>query len=127
MGTNVAFNCASYRLSSRRTDEDNLMDSPLIQDDYSDFVLKEDARSVWITVDNISVYVRRTDEGVAVDLYPLSMEMEDSIVGTWCLRQEAKERLEDYEHQLEADNNRQRATADWKDLRPESDGDEEGA
>lgn len=98
----------------------------LLQEDYSDYVLKEEVRSVWITVDNLSIYVRRTDEGVAIDIYPRGMEMEDSIVGTWCLRSEATERLEDYENELRADDHRRRAIANWPGLRPESDGDEEG-
>jgi hypothetical protein len=36
-----------------------------------DYVLPEDQQSVWITVGNISVYIKRNDEGVSVDLYPL--------------------------------------------------------
>ena len=41
-------------------------------------------------MNNVSVYVRRTDEGVAVDLYPKGDEMEDAICGTWCLFSEAE-------------------------------------
>lgn len=102
------------------------MDSALIQEEFGDFILKEEATSVWITVDNMSVYVRRTDEGVAVDIYPRGMETDDSIVGTWCLKSEATERLEDYENKFRSDDYRRRAIANWAGLRPESDGDEEG-
>jgi|VirMetMinimDraft_7_1064189.scaffolds.fasta_scaffold00786_7 hypothetical protein len=70
------------------------MDGALHQEEYADFVLKKEAQSVWVTIDNLSLYVRRTDEGVAVDIYPVGMEMEDPIVGTWCLRSEAQERIE---------------------------------
>jgi len=56
----------------------------------SDYILRKGHQSVWITVDNISVYVRRTDEGVAVDLYPVGDEMEDAICGTWALFTEAE-------------------------------------
>ncbi len=56
----------------------------------SDYILREGHSSVWVTVDNISVYVRRTDEGVAVDLYPVGEEMEDSLCGTWALFSEAE-------------------------------------
>lgn len=77
------------------------MDSALIQEEFSDYILPEDVTSFWVAVDNLSLYIRRTDEGVAVDIYPVGMEMEDSIVGTWCLRSEAQERIEEYEHELE--------------------------
>lgn len=102
------------------------MMSVLRQEDESDFLLEEDATSVWITVDNISVYVRRTDEGVAVDLYPKGYEMEDSIIGTWCLRSEAAGRIEYYENELRAGDDGRRAIADWPGLRDREDGDEEG-
>lgn len=102
------------------------MDSSLIQEEYSDFILKEEAQSVWITIDNLSLYVRRTDEGVAVDIYPKGMEMEDSIVGTWCLRSEAQERIDEYEDELRARDDGRRAIADWPGLRDEPDGDTKG-
>lgn len=65
----------------------------LRQEGNNDYVLEEE--SCWITVNNISVRVRRTDEGVAVDLYPLGQEFYDSIVGTWALFSEAEEYIED--------------------------------
>lgn len=46
--------------------------------------------SVYITVENISVYVKRDDEGVSVDLFPLGREMEESLAGTWATYDEAK-------------------------------------
>ncbi len=61
----------------------------------NDYILEEGAPSCWISVDNISVYVRRTDEGVAVDLYPIGLEMEDALVGTWALFSEAEEQISD--------------------------------
>ena len=54
-----------------------------------DYTLHPDAHSVWITVDNISVYIVRTDEGVSVDLFPKGREGDESIAGTWALNQEA--------------------------------------
>lgn len=69
----------------------------LRQEGESDYTLEEDATSCWIAVDNISVYVRRTDEGVAVDLYPNGQEMEDALVGTWALFSEAQEVIDDCE------------------------------
>lgn len=67
----------------------------LRQEGETDYRLEDDQQSCWISVGNISVYVRRTDEGVAVDLYPLGQEMYDSIVGTWALFSEAEEYIED--------------------------------
>ena len=57
----------------------------------TDYELNKDFKSCWITVDNISVYVRRTDEGVAVDLYPVQGETQESIGGTWATFAEASE------------------------------------
>ncbi len=67
-------------------------------DQPNDYTLLEGARSVWITVGNIAVYVYRTDEGVVVDLYPASREMATSVGSTWALFSEVEadelERLE---------------------------------
>lgn len=67
----------------------------LRQEGENDYLLEEDYKSCWITVGNISVYVVRGDEGVAIDLYPLGQEMYDPIVGTWALFSEAEEQIED--------------------------------
>lgn len=53
-----------------------------------DYELREDCQSVWITVGDISVYIKREDEGVAVDLYPLHDEMADSLASCWALNGE---------------------------------------
>lgn len=66
------------------------MSNALKREGESDYVLRKKHDSVWITINNISVYVRRTDEGVAVDLYPKGDEMEDSMCGTWALFSEAE-------------------------------------
>ena len=59
-----------------------------------DFELKEG--SAWITVGNISVYIRKSDEGVAVDLFPVGGEaLENSLAGTWVTFAEA-EPVEDF-------------------------------
>jgi hypothetical protein len=62
------------------------MGQPLSDSDYE---LPADQDSVWISVDNISVYVKRTDEGVVVDLFPKGMEMDDAIAGTYAFHAEA--------------------------------------
>jgi len=55
----------------------------LIRQNESDYYLKDNENSVWITVGDISVYVVRTDEGVVVDLYPLDNENAESLASTY--------------------------------------------
>jgi hypothetical protein len=58
----------------------------------SDYTLHPDAQSCWVTVDNVAVYIKRTDEGVVVDLYPNGYEAQiDSIAGTYVFFQEVEE------------------------------------
>jgi len=51
--------------------------------------------SAWITVGNISVYIRKNESGVAVDLYSAGDEMGESLAGTWLTYAEA-EPVEDF-------------------------------
>jgi hypothetical protein len=44
-----------------------------------DFVLVPDAPSAWVRIDNIAVYLRRTDEGVIVELFPSGGEDEEAL------------------------------------------------
>jgi len=70
------------------------MDFPLgvlTREGETDYLLEPGAVSCWITVGNISVYVMRTDEGVAVDLLPLHREGEAAITSTWALFSEAED------------------------------------
>jgi len=67
------------------------MRGALHQDQYSDYTLKQGENSVWITVDNISVYVVRADEGVIVDLYPKGDEMSAPLTGTYAFNSEAED------------------------------------
>jgi hypothetical protein len=57
-----------------------------------DYLLEEG--SCWITVGNLSVYVKKDDEGVSVDIYPLRDENSDLIAGTYALFSEAGEEEE---------------------------------
>lgn len=63
---------------------------PLTHENDNDYVLDEGARSVWITVDNISVYIHRTDEGVVVDLYALGVEDDECLGSTYAFNNEAQ-------------------------------------
>lgn len=51
-----------------------------LQED-NDYIIPPGLTSVWITVDNISLYIKREAEGVVVDLYPLNDEMSASLAG----------------------------------------------
>lgn len=46
--------------------------------------------SAWITVGPHSVYLRKTDEGIAVDIYPLGEENSDSIASTYAFDADAQ-------------------------------------
>lgn len=65
-----------------------LIQDDLFDDDCSDYSLDDEATSVWITVGNLSVYIMRTDEGVAVDILPLGNEGAEAITSTWALDDE---------------------------------------
>lgn len=45
----------------------------------TDYELAELAPSCWIGVDNLSVYIRRTDTGVGIEVYAKGEEAEDPI------------------------------------------------
>lgn len=49
--------------------------------DCSDYILNQN--SCWITVNNLSLYIMQTGNGVAIDIYVLHREMEDPIATTW--------------------------------------------
>jgi hypothetical protein len=55
----------------------------------SDYTLRPGQVSCWVSVGNISVYVVRADEGVAVDLYPKGREFEP-LASTYALFAEAE-------------------------------------
>ena len=45
-----------------------------LEEGDTDYELSKDYSSCWITVDDVSVWVRRTEEGVEVQLFPHKME-----------------------------------------------------
>ena len=61
----------------------------LTLNDGRDYTL--DGNSVWITVDTVSVYIRRQEEGVSVCLYPTGREDEDAIGETYVAYDECRE------------------------------------
>lgn len=61
----------------------------LTQTGETDYLLN--GASVWIGVGGISVYLRRIDEGVAVDLFPLHEETEVPLASTYAYCYEGKD------------------------------------
>lgn len=49
----------------------------------NEYSLNEESESVWITVDTLSVYVCRTEEGVVVDIFVLDKESLPPIASTY--------------------------------------------
>jgi len=62
---------------------DDALSQSTTDDQGTDYVLNEKATSCWITVDNISIYIVRTEEGVAVEIYPLNHEMDEMLGCTY--------------------------------------------
>ena len=50
--------------------------------DGSDYTLRPSENSAWITVDGFSVYVKREDDGVLVDIFGKAREGENPIAST---------------------------------------------
>jgi len=62
---------------------DEIETGALTHNQERDYTLKEDQTSCWITVDNLSVYVHRTDEGVIADILPRKGEAGDPIASCY--------------------------------------------
>ena len=56
----------------------------------AEYTLKAGEESVWITVNNISVHIKRGDEGVSVCLYPVDKEDSEALVETYATYAEAE-------------------------------------
>ena len=54
-------------------------DSALYQAGDNDYNLKENSKSVWITVNNVSVHILSDYDRIRVKLYPCEHEMEDPL------------------------------------------------
>jgi hypothetical protein len=80
----------NYEAMKAHLDATGADEQPLEFKDCTDYVLKDDHGSCWVTVGNISVYIRRNDEGVSVDLYPLGDEDAESIASCWATFAEAE-------------------------------------
>lgn len=53
-----------------------------------DYELPPELDSVWVQVGALSVYIRRAETGVAVDIYQTGREMDDPIIEAFALNPE---------------------------------------
>jgi len=61
----------------------------LRKESNEDYVLVDE--SCWITVENLSVMLKKCDDGLSIYVYALDHEDEDCITETWVLWNEGKE------------------------------------
>lgn len=61
--------------------------------DGIDYTLRQAERSVWISVNNLSIYIKREDEGVVVDIFPKGREGEQPIASTYGFYNDAVEEV----------------------------------
>jgi hypothetical protein len=81
-------------LESSSEEQDVSKSSALAETGETDYKLGPDYTSCWVSIKNISVYIQKTDEGVAVDLWPLECEdMDLSLASTWYTFAEAQEEI----------------------------------
>ena len=78
----------------QRAKIDEFMGGGLQHKEENDYVLKDGVISCWITVDNLSVYVHRADEGVVADIFAHGSEMTEPLGSTWVTRDDAQEVLD---------------------------------
>jgi hypothetical protein len=62
-----------------------------VLDEESDAEIASTAGSTWIGVKDFSVYIKKTDEGVVVDIYARGYEDCDCLTSAYAFDNEAKE------------------------------------
>lgn len=72
-----------------------------VLDEETDAELASSAESTWIGVKDFSVYIKKTDEGVVVDIYAKGYEDCEALTSTYAFDSEAEELRE--EKDLEVD------------------------
>ena len=60
-------------------------------EESTDYELNEDYTSCWVTIENISVYILRTSDGVSVDLFACGEEDKTPIASTYATFLDASE------------------------------------
>jgi hypothetical protein len=66
-------------------------------DDGCDYELRKGHDFVWVAVDNISIYIRRTHEGAIVDMFARGKEVTSSLATCALMFTEAQEVIDDEE------------------------------
>lgn len=54
-----------------------------------EYELKENENSVWITINNLSIYIKRNDKKVSIEVYEKGKETEKTIASTYAMFDEA--------------------------------------
>lgn len=67
----------------------------------TDAELSQRADSTWIGVKDFSIYIKKTDEGVVVDIYARDFEDCDCLASTYAFDSEAEEMREEIENEMD--------------------------
>lgn len=70
---------------------------PPLLDEESDAELVDHADSTWIGVKGFSIYIKKTDEGVVVDIYAKDCEDCDSLASCYAFDAEAADMRKAYD------------------------------
>lgn len=69
----------------------------MCEGEAADFLLVPDAPSAWVRIDNIAVHLRRTEDGVIVELFPSGAEDEEALASCHEFFQDAASAVVDRE------------------------------
>jgi hypothetical protein len=78
----------------------NANKNPILHEE-SDAEMASDADSTWIGVKDFSVYIKKTDEGVVVDIFARGYEDCDSLASAYAFDTEAKEMQEENNNEVD--------------------------
>jgi hypothetical protein len=67
----------------------------------TDAEIARSADSTWIGVKDFSIYIKKTDEGVVVDIYARDFEDCDCLASTYAFDSEAEEMREEIENEVD--------------------------
>lgn len=69
----------------------------------TDYTLSKKHTSCWITVDSFSVYIKREDEGLVVDIYGKNKEFDPPVASTYAFIDEVEEEQKDLTQEVMGD------------------------
>jgi len=76
----------------------------LLHDGDTHYTLSDGQDHAWITINNVQVYIKRTDEGVVVDLFSKEKPDSESIGSTWASFEECVNNEEEEEQSCDCGN-----------------------